>query len=379
MAEGGSPADGVAAGGKGEDASAFAQVDPDKLASPGETARAQEEAPIIWEAAASLDRTEYALLDLCLRRRLNAAQVGQVISVGRLKAGGMISRLKTAADEAFTSLLMLRLGRGQCAELEQLAASMEKAVLPPESRHLVSAHVAACLNCSDTRKRLVPPLKVLAALLPMAPAPGVKEAVRQDLLDYTAAQAGAGIAAASVTGAAMRPPSMGPPPQGPRGPLAAGGSAGGPAFAILVGAAAILALPVAALVLWLVVLSGDGGDGSAGAGPTSTPLGGIALEGCEGAALGTPGLATCTPTATATETSTPTAAVATTAPTDTATPSPTASPTELPTETPTETPVSEETPTGVVETATPEPSPSPHASPSAAPSPALSPSPSPSP
>jgi hypothetical protein len=379
MAEGGPPADGIAAGGKEEEASAFAQVDPDKLASPGEAARAQEEAPIIWEAAASLDRTEYALLDLCLRRRLNAAQVGQVISVGRLKAGGMISRLKTAADEAFTSLLMLRLGRGQCAELEQLAASMEKAVLPPESRHLVSAHVAACLNCSDTRKRLVPPLKVLAALLPMAPAPGVKEAVRQDLLDYTAAQAGAGIAAASVTGAAARPPSMGPPPQGPRGPLAAGGSAGGPAFAILVGAAAILALPVAALVLWLVVLSGDGGDGSAGAGPTSTPLGGIALEGCEGAALGTPGLATCTPTATATETSTPTAAVATTAPTDTATPSPTASPTELPTETPTETPVSEETPTGVVETATPEPSPSPHASPSAAPSPALSPSPSPSP
>jgi len=380
MAEGGPPAAGIAAGGEEEEASAFAQVDPDKLASSGETAWAQEEALIIWEAAASLDRTEYALLDLCLRRRLNAAQVGQVISVGRLKAGGMISRLKTAADEAFTSLLMLRLGRGQCAELEQLAASMEKAILPPESRHLVGAHAATCPTCSETRKRLIPPLKVLAALLPVSPAPGVKEAVLQDLLDYTAVQAGAGMAAATVRGAA-RPPSMGPPPQGPRGPLAAGGSTGGPAFAILVGAAAILALPVAALALWLAVLSGDGGDGSAGAGPTSTPLGGITLEGCEGADLGTPGLATCTPTATGTATSTPTAAAATRAPspTDTATPSPTASPTELPTETPTETPVSEETPTGIVETATPKPSPSPHASPSAVPSPSQAPSPSPNP
>jgi len=377
----GPPAAGIAAGGEEEEASAFAQVDPDKLASPGETVWAQEEALIIWEAAASLDRTEYALLDLCLRRELNAAQVGQVISVGRLKAGGMASRLKKAADEAFTSLLVLRLGRGQCAELEQLAASMEKAILPPESRRLVGAHAAACSTCSETRKRLVPPLKVLAALLPVSPAPGVKEAVLQDLLAYTAVQAGAGIAAATVRGAAPRPPSMGPPPQGPRGPLAAGGSAGGPAFAILVGAAALLALPVAALVLWLAVLSGDSGDGSAGARPTSTPGAGTALEGCGSADSGTPGRVTCTPTPTRTATSTPTAAAATRtpSPTGTATPSPAASLTALPTETPTKTPVGQKTPTGIVETATPKPSSSPHATPTAVPSPSPAHSPSPSP
>jgi hypothetical protein len=171
MAEGGPVADGIAAGGEQEEASAFVQVDPDKLASPGETARAQEEAPIIWEAAASLDRREYALLDLHLRRGLNAAQVGQVIAMGRLQAGGMISRLKTAADEAFTSLLMLRLGRGQCVELEQLAASMEKAVLPPESRRLVSAHVAACPNCSETRKRRRPSSRTCSITPPPRPAP----------------------------------------------------------------------------------------------------------------------------------------------------------------------------------------------------------------
>ena len=380
--EGGPPAAGVAAGGEeGEESSPFAQVDSDKLASSGETARAQEEALIIWEAAASLDRTEYALLDLCVRRGLNAAQVGQVIGGGRLKAGGMISRLKKAADEAFTCLLMLRLGRRQCAELEQLAASMEKAILPPESRRLVGGHVTACTTCSEKRKRLVPPLKVMAALLPVSPPPGVKEAILQDLLAYTAAQAGAGIAAAPVRGAAPRPPSMGPPPQRPRVPLAAGGSAGGPAFAILVGAAALLALPVAALVLWLAVLSGDSENGSAGTGPTSTPGAGAALEGCGSAGLGTPGRVTCTPTPTRTATSTPTAAAATMAslPTDTATPVPTASPTALPTETPTNTPVGRETPMGIVETATPKPSPRPHATPSTVPSPSPARSPSPSP
>jgi DNA-directed RNA polymerase specialized sigma24 family protein len=382
--DGGPAAAGVAAGGEKEkESSAFAQVDPDKLGSPGETARAQEEALIIWEAAASLDRTEYALLDLNLRRGLNAAQAGRVVAMGRLKAGGMISRLKKAAEEALTSLLMLRLASGQCAELEQLAANMDKAVLPPESRRLVSGHVAACPTCSETRKRLFPPLKVLAALLPVSPAPGVKETVLRDLLAYTAVQAGASIAAAAVRGAPPWPPSMGPPPQRPRGPLVTGGSGGGPVLAILVGAAAILALPVAALALWLAVLSGGGGNRSAGAGPTSTPRAGTAVEGCESAGFGTPGVATCTPTPTRTATSTPTSAPATRAPapTGTAIPSPTAPLTALPIETPTKTPVVGKTPTGIVETATPKPSPQPGATPSTvpSPSPAHSPSPSPSP
>jgi DNA-directed RNA polymerase specialized sigma24 family protein len=384
MEDGGPRAAGIAADGEeGAGSSGFAQVDPDRLASPGEMAWTEEQAPIIWEAAASLDRTEYALLDLSLLRGLNAAQVGAVIGMGRFKAGSTISRLKKAAEEAFTSLLMLRLGSGQCAELERLGASMEKTILPAESRRLVSGHVAACLTCSETRKRLLPPLKVLAALLPVSAAPGVKETVLQDLLAYTAVQAEAGIAAAAVRSAPPWPPSMGPPPQRPRGPLAGGTPAGGPAFAILVGAAAVLALPVIALALWLTVLSGEGGKGSAGAGPTSTPPAGATLEGCEGAALGTPGLVTCTPTPTLTATSTPTSAPATRTPppAETATPLPTAPPTELPTATLTNTPVGEETPTGIVETATPKPSPSPRATPTTVGtlSPARSPSPSPLP
>jgi DNA-directed RNA polymerase specialized sigma24 family protein len=369
-----------------EGALAFAQVDPNRLASPEETVQAQEEAPIIWEAAASVDRSEYALLDLHLRRGLNTAEVGQVVGMGRLKARGTISRLQKAAEEAFTALLVLRLGSGQCVELERLAAGTEKAVLPPGSRRLVSGHVAACRICSETKKRLVPPLKVLAALLPVPPPTGVKDTLLQNLMAYAIAQPRPGTAAAAPARATHPwPRSMGPPPHHPGYPLAGSRSLGGPALAVLMGAAAALALPVAALALWLALLSGDGGNGSAGAGPTPTPLGaGAALEGCGEAEDGTPERATCTPTPTPTATSTPTfAAVATTpAPTDTATPVPTATPTEPPTETPLPlptatptrqgTPIAEETPTGIVETATPTASPG-------APTPALSPSPSPLP
>ena len=372
---------------------AFAQVEPRRLVDPEKEAEAQREAPIIWEAAAGVDRTEYALLDLHLRRGLNAAEVGRVVGMGRLRAWRTLSRLKKAAGDAFSSLLVLRLGTGQCAELEQLAVGMDKAVLPPESRRQVSGHAAVCLACSETRRRLVPPLEVLAALLPVSPPPGMKDSVLENLLAYVAAQAAPGEAAAAPVRAA-RPwsGSMGPPPQGLRRPVAGGGSAGGPAFAVLVGAAAAIAVPMVALVVWLGVLSGDG-DGAA-AGATSTPLGAaVVLEGCgpppaggePGSGPDTPQRVTCTPTPTPSMTPTPTAPPLspTPTPTETATASPTATatPTETPVPTPEETPVVDGTPMGVVETATPEPSPevtetaTPAASPGLSASPTVEPSP----
>jgi len=348
--------------------SPFAQVDRNRLASAAEAAQAQEEAPIIWEAAASADRTEYALLDLHLRRGLSAAEAGWVVGIGRLKAWSIIPRLKRVAEDTFVSLLVLRLGSGQCAELEQLAARTRKVILPPESRRPVRGHVAACPTCSMTRKRLVPPLEVLAALLPVPPPPGLRDTVLQNLRAYAAAQAGTGPTAKVPARAAPPwPGSMGLPPRRPPHPAASGGSLGGPAFALLVGAAAAIAAPLAALALWLGVLSDGGGSGATGAGPTSTPPAGAALEGCAlpapageaGAGAGTPQWITCTPSPTATPTpeDTPFTPIPTPADTPVTTPSPTATATEPPTETPLptpdETPVGQKTPLGVVETATP--------------------------
>lgn len=387
---------------EGKGPPAFAEVDPNRLASPQEMAQAQAQAPIVWEAVSSLDRAEYALLDLRLRRRLNVVELARVVGMGRLRTWSTISRLKNVAEDAFTSLLMLRLGRGECATLGQLAAGSDKAILPPQQRGRVSGHVAVCPTCSATKSRLVSPLRVLAALLPVEPPPGVRDTVLQNLLAYTAAQAAPGVAAAAPARAAPpRARSMGPPPpQRPRPPVAGSESRGGPAFAVLLGAAAAIALPLAALALWMGVLSDDGTNGSVGAGPTLTPLQTVvAPEGCGppmafgAVGAGTPPPVTCTPTRTTTATPTPTAATApptlppadtpTPAPTDTATPAPTATATELPTRTPlptpqgTETPVAGGTPLGVVETATPEPSPP--ATPTAASPPTAAVSPSPSP
>ena len=350
--------DSLAAGAEGELSSELALVDPDRLRTPEQATQAQEEAPIVWEVTSSVERAEYALLDLHLRRGLNAFQTARVVGLGRLKARDHLSRLGKAAEEAITSLLVIRLGSGQCEEMAKLAAGVEKVVLPAEARRAVSDHVAACAACAGTRNRLVSPLRVLATLQFVPPPPGAKDSVLQSLPAPAAAATGAAASAAAAPAALGRRPPMIPPPQGPRAPPGGAGSLGGPAFAVLLGAAAALALPVAALAFWLAVFSGDGGEGSAGTPATSTPVGaGAAVGGCE---VGQ----TCTPTPTRTATATPTA-VRTAPPADTATPAPTA--TALPTETPIPTAPAtatsqptpgEETPTGVVETATPESSPS---------------------
>ena len=387
MEEGEPP--GASTAGEGEaqeEPATFAQVDAGRFRSPEEAALAQEEAPIVWEVAAGVNRREYVLLDLRLRRGLGATQVGRVVGMGRIGVWRIVSRLARAANEAFSSRLMVRMGIDQCEALKGLAAGMDKAILPPESRRLVSDHVAACPVCSETRRTLVPPLEVLAALLPVSPPPGLKEAVLRNVLAQTALGAGAAVAtAAPATAALPRPRSMGPPPAFPPRTRVGAAPGGGPAFAVMAGAAAALALPVIALALWLAVLSGGDSGGSASAGPTSTPVGaGAALEGCDSTAASV----TCTPTATETETPTPAAATATveSTPSGTPTPSPTATAGALPTETPSPTPETtpagtgtpiSETPTGFVETATPEPSPgrTPTTAPGA--TPALSSSPGP--
>jgi hypothetical protein len=329
--EQGTPAAAVDSDSQGkEELSAFWQVDADRLASADEASRAEGEAPIIWEAAAGVDRSEYALLDLHLRRGLSPAQVGRVVGMGKLKAQATIPKLEAAAEDAFVSLLTLKLGRGQCPELETIAAGIEKAVLPPESRRLVTSHAAACPVCRETRRQLVSPLKVFAALQPVTPLPDVKDAVLRDLTAYAAAQAppappasargehGAGRqggplsaetqrrgAAAMLHPIPSRPPiGASPPGQASRRQTArpGGGSLGGPAFPILIGAAAALAVPVAAVAVWLAVLSGDGGGGSSGADLTATALAEVALGGC--------GEQTCTPTPTLTRTATSTPSAA---------------------------------------------------------------------
>ena len=51
------------------------QVDADRLANPEQAAEMQETARLVWEAATSLDRRTYAVLDLHVRQGLESAEI----------------------------------------------------------------------------------------------------------------------------------------------------------------------------------------------------------------------------------------------------------------------------------------------------------------
>lgn len=187
-----------------EEARIFQQVDTDRLADPQAALVDQETASLVWEAAAGLDRRQYALLDLHVRQGLDSAEIAQVMGVSKGNAYTMVSRLKSAVEESIAAYVMVRRGRKECPVLNDILAEQEIAGMTPELRRLVNRHVSECPTCQRTKKRIVSPVAILGAFAAVPPPFGLKESIFQ-----------------TVSAAAG-----GPPPGGDGG---VGAASGGPA------------------------------------------------------------------------------------------------------------------------------------------------------
>ncbi len=166
---------------EGEASRIYQQVDTDRLADPQAALVDQETASLVWEAAAGLDRRQYALLDLHVRQGLDSAEIAQVMGVSKGNAYTMVSRLKSAVEESITAYLMARRGRKECPVLNDILADQEIAGMTPELRRLVNRHVSECPTCQRTKKRIVSPVSILGAFAAV-PAPlGLKESIFQNI------------------------------------------------------------------------------------------------------------------------------------------------------------------------------------------------------
>jgi hypothetical protein len=144
--------------------------------------------------------------------------------------------------------LLLRHGRGRCAELDQLAAAASAQASPGERRRTLEEHVEDCGRCQESKGMYATPAQILAGLALVPPPEQLAEAV---WVIVGGALAGAGaVAAAGKAGALTGTLSQAPLPIG----VAAG-------FATVA--------TVAALGVW-VVGGGDGGTKAARAGPSGT-------------------------------------------------------------------------------------------------------------
>ena len=167
---------------------------------PSEVVETKELAELVWTSAAELKPEDYALLDLYVRRGLNADELADNLGIRRGAVYTRLTRLRAALARAVATSLLLRHGRGRCAELDGIAASL-KAEPTREGRLTVQGHIESCENCRQTRGMYASPAQIFAGLALLPPPDRLADAALA-IVGGAAAGAGAVAAASSNGGAA---------------------------------------------------------------------------------------------------------------------------------------------------------------------------------
>jgi RNA polymerase sigma factor (sigma-70 family) len=138
---------------------------------PGPHRAAEQEAlrELVWTAAGGLSERDRALLDLHLRQGLEGAELGQAMGVSANHAYVLLTRLRDQVERSLGALLIARLGREDCTELDTLLSGWDGR-FSPIMRKRVARHVDSCDVCSERRRIAVSPWALLAGV-PLLPAP----------------------------------------------------------------------------------------------------------------------------------------------------------------------------------------------------------------
>lgn len=137
-----------------------------------EPQRAAEQAALrdlVWSAAAGLSERDRALLDLHLRQGLDGSELGEAMGVSTGHAYVLLTRLRDQVERSLGALLIARLGRKDCPELDGMLAGWDGR-FSPLLRKRVARHVDSCEVCGDRRRIMVSPIALLTAI-PLIPAP----------------------------------------------------------------------------------------------------------------------------------------------------------------------------------------------------------------
>jgi RNA polymerase sigma factor (sigma-70 family) len=260
------------------------QADTDRAASPEEAAVAADMAGLVWQAAASLEPRQYALLDMNVRQGLSSTEIAGVLGVTKGHASTMLNRMRSAVEGAIGAFLLAKQGSRECDTLGVIVASAEIPPVSPALQRTIDRHARRCEICSGTRRRVLSPVEMFGALAIVPAPPGLQGEVW------------AGVQSGSMAG-----------PAGGGAPLASGSDAGLPpalppvAYAsndwwtpgsrrlALIASVATAALIAAILIAVFALRSGSDDDGSlAGPASSATPTSASATAGAPGRVTRTP-------------------------------------------------------------------------------------------
>jgi DNA-directed RNA polymerase specialized sigma24 family protein len=147
----------------------YTQVDCDRLSDPS-CGFDKALIELVWDAAAALDRDDYSLLDLHVRRDLSVADIAEHIDLPRNEIAGRLSQLCHSLNAIVGATLLATRARHNCEGLDY-----ELSAADSEVRQTVRRHVGNCTPCRETKQRFVAATEVLGSLALMTPPPRLRE------------------------------------------------------------------------------------------------------------------------------------------------------------------------------------------------------------
>jgi RNA polymerase sigma factor (sigma-70 family) len=135
---------------------------------PEDEALAIAAAALVWDAAASLEPRQYAVLDLSVRRGFTVAEIAEVLEITPGHAAVVVHRAREALGQAIRLLVVVR-QRRHCARLAEIVPAGTD-ILTPDLRASVDRHMRRCEVCKQVGARLTEPAELFAAL-PLLPLP----------------------------------------------------------------------------------------------------------------------------------------------------------------------------------------------------------------
>ncbi|WP_166355515.1 sigma-70 family RNA polymerase sigma factor [Phytoactinopolyspora limicola] len=136
---------------------------PDPEHGPEAAAGESELRELVWTAAAGLGDRDRVLLDLHLRQGLDGAELATAAGVRVGAVYTVLSRLRVQVERSLGALLVARLGRADCTDLDGILTGWDgrfSALI----RKRVARHVDSCDVCGERRRTAASPMALLSTV-----------------------------------------------------------------------------------------------------------------------------------------------------------------------------------------------------------------------
>lgn len=153
-------------------------IDPTAAVEQGELAQ------LVWEAAATLNPRDHTIFDMSVRQGLEPGEIAVALDIKPSHAYVLLSRLRDTIEDALGAVVMAKVGRRDCSELDAVVARFEDDERSPRMRKAVGRHIRGCDTCRSGRKRYASAAAILGGIAAAAPAAGVRESIAADLVRH---------------------------------------------------------------------------------------------------------------------------------------------------------------------------------------------------